>query len=878
MNRFDSLSEKVTSGAASPDEIRDYAEELYCRGVFLIEKGELDDGVNALYESYMMGNEKAGNYIRENYSSRNKCVRWMDIAMELGSAEAKYDLANAYEKGTGVDVDEALAFRLYTECAEAGNTDAIYRLGAYYESRHQTSQALELYERAEQNGHVTAKARANAMRAAIGKAKKLLADAQNGDAKSQFLYGQCCEEGKGVEKNMNLAFFWYFKAAQAGNVKAQYKVGQCFEAGIGTAQNTDSAIEWYTRATRSEKPYSVAFFRLYELFTEGRIVKADPAYAQRCLVDSADYGYTVAALMVARYYETGTGGFERSIPESAKYYLKAAECNNAEAKAYVDEMLKNADEGDPEAQFFAWAYFSRKERLKRSERALSYLDKSANAGYPPAMAELGMHVPAENAKIIPPSPIPPHTACLTDDEKLRIAELETKAAAGDAEASYELGCIYDTAAVRERNDKDFFEKAVTYFRAGADCGHPASQFKLAQAISSGHGIEQNYEEALALFRKAYENGEIRALTSIGLFYLRGRSVDTDKARALGCFEKAAETGDPEALYRLGKYYGSHGVDEKSTYAFELCMKAAEKGHAKAGLYVGTCYEAGKGTEQDMEKALFWYRKASEQGLTTADYAIAVCYEKGKGVERDGKRAFEIYYSAAIRDNTSAQFRVACMLEHGVGTEENAYEAFRWYYVAAEKGNYKALHALANCYEFGIGVQKDMDTAVLYYMQAADHGNSWSQYRLSVYYTSGLYTERNTEQALRYCKLAAENKSAYAQYRLGRWYEKGFIVEQDMRKAVTYYRLAADQGNPAAQCALAICLEEGNGVQKNITEAISLYGRSAHMNYAPALFRLGLCCETGYGIELDLSDALGYYERAAVLGYPAAVEKITQLLI
>ena len=142
MNRFDSLSEKVTSGAASPDEIRDCAEELYCRGVFLIEKGELDDGVNALYESYMMGNEKAGNYIRENYSSRNKCVHWMDIAMELGSAEAKYDLANAYEKGTGVDVDEALAFRLYTECVEAGNTDAIYRLGAYYESRHQTSQAL----------------------------------------------------------------------------------------------------------------------------------------------------------------------------------------------------------------------------------------------------------------------------------------------------------------------------------------------------------------------------------------------------------------------------------------------------------------------------------------------------------------------------------------------------------------------------------------------------------------------------------------------------------------------------------------------------------------------------------------------------------------
>lgn len=852
------------------------AEGMYYYGRALAESGLDDSGAMMLYESYKLGYPLAAAYLTDNYVPQTKSVIWRTFATQLGSVPAKYDTANAYEKGQGVEMDEKKAFDLYTECAKAGYTDAIYRLGAYYESRHCTAEALDMYAKAEQAGHPSARARANAMRAAIEKAQKLYELAQAGDAKAQFQYGQCCEDGKGIEKNPDMAFQWYLRSAHSGNVKAQFKVGQCYESGMGTSIDPSQAIEWYLRATHADKPYSIAFYRLYEIYSEGIIVMRDPVYAKKCLIDSANYGYTVASLLVAQNYEHGENGFDKSIPEAAKYYMKAQECNNSEAAEYVNKMLSLANSGDPEAQYFAWAYYTKKERKHRSERAISYLEQSARAGYQPAMQELGLKTPPQTQHIVPESPIPPHVTQLSDEEKAQIQKLEGMEAS--AQTLYDLGCVYRDAALREKNDNDLYVKAAMYFKQAGDLNYAPALFEFANCLGSGHGIAQSYEDAFKYYNLAYEAGEIRALTSMGIYYLRGRYVEMDKIKALEYFEKAAEAGDPEALYRLGKYYGSHGVDEKSAYAFELCMRAAQSGHAKAQLFIGTCYENGRGTEQDMDKALYWYKSAADMGLTTADYAIAVCYEKGKGVEKDEAKAFQIYMSAAMRENTSAQFRIACMYEHGVGVEENPYEAFRWYYIAAEKGNYKALHALGNCYEFGIGVVKDINAAIAYYEQAATHGNSWSQYRLCVYYTSGLYTERNPDMALYYCKLAAENKSAFAQYRMGRWCEKGFIVDQDMRKAVAYYRMAADQGNPAAQCALATALEEGNGVQKNITEAISLYGKAAHMNYAPALYRLGLCCESGYGIELDLSEALSYYEKAAALGYPAAAEKIRELLI
>lgn len=51
--------------------------------------------------------------------------------------------------------------------------------------------------------------------------------AEQGDAKAQYELGRCYNNAKGVEKNLEKAFYWFKKAAEQGLAKAQNNLGYC---------------------------------------------------------------------------------------------------------------------------------------------------------------------------------------------------------------------------------------------------------------------------------------------------------------------------------------------------------------------------------------------------------------------------------------------------------------------------------------------------------------------------------------------------------------------------------------------------------------------------------------------------------------------------
>ena len=57
----------------------------------------------------------------------------------------------------------------------------------------------------------------------------------------------CYEKGVGCEKDENLAFYWYKKAAEQGNAIAQYNLGLCYKKGEGVEKNIDEAIKWFSK-------------------------------------------------------------------------------------------------------------------------------------------------------------------------------------------------------------------------------------------------------------------------------------------------------------------------------------------------------------------------------------------------------------------------------------------------------------------------------------------------------------------------------------------------------------------------------------------------------------------------------------------------------
>jgi TPR repeat protein len=78
----------------------------------------------------------------------------------------------------------------------------------------------------------------------------LLADAERGDAETQFNLGFMYSTGKGVPENDIEAVKWYRLAAEQGAARAQYNLGVMYEKGKGVPSNGIEAVKWYRLAAK----------------------------------------------------------------------------------------------------------------------------------------------------------------------------------------------------------------------------------------------------------------------------------------------------------------------------------------------------------------------------------------------------------------------------------------------------------------------------------------------------------------------------------------------------------------------------------------------------------------------------------------------------
>ena len=93
-------------------------------------------------------------------------------------------------------------------------------------------------------------------------------------------------------------------------------------------------------------------------------------------------------------------------------------------------------------------------------------------------------------------------SCGEEKEKT-IQEL---AEAGDADAQYSMGWMYDTG---DGVPKDYAE-AVKWYRKAAEQGHAVAQFNLGVMYADGEGVPKDMAEATKWIRKAAEQGNADA--------------------------------------------------------------------------------------------------------------------------------------------------------------------------------------------------------------------------------------------------------------------------------------------------------------------------------------------------------------------------------
>lgn len=80
---------------------------------------------------------------------------------------------------------------------------------------------------------------------------KLKAAADKGNKKALYRLGRCYEKGRGVQKDLNMAFGLYTKGAAQNHAKSQYALGRCYLRGKGVQADKAQAKQWFVKAFKN---------------------------------------------------------------------------------------------------------------------------------------------------------------------------------------------------------------------------------------------------------------------------------------------------------------------------------------------------------------------------------------------------------------------------------------------------------------------------------------------------------------------------------------------------------------------------------------------------------------------------------------------------
>jgi len=157
------------------------------------------------------------------------------------------------------------------------------------------------------------------------------------------------------------------------------------------------------------------------------------------------------------------------------------------------------------------------------------------------------------------------------------------AKAGDAEAQYRVGRLYDRG---EGVDKDL-SNASNWYGKAANQEHLSAMYNLGNMFWLGEGTKKNYAEAFAYLSKASVAGHAGAQNALAIAYSEGRGVERN--------------------------------DETSVYWFE---RSAQQGYALAQGSLAVRYTFGTGVEKDLVKAYMWDLLSLRGGEWRAYFTLA----------------------------------------------------------------------------------------------------------------------------------------------------------------------------------------------------------------------------------------------------------------
>lgn len=359
--------------------------------------------------------------------------------------------------------------------------------------------------------------------------------------------------------------------------------------------------------------------------------------------------------------------------------------------------------------------------------------------------------------------------------------------------------LSDAVAAYEAED---YATALPAFQSLAAAGDDDAMWYLGRMYDFGRGVEQSDQEAFNWYKKSADAGDRDAMWDLGVMYETGQGLKADETQAFGWYLKAAEEGHLRAMAEVGRRYkNGEGVRTSERKSFEWYERGAEGGGALAQAYLGLAYENGTGVSQSYENAAYWYAEAAEQGNDDGQAWLGELYETGNGVQRDLNKARELYELAAAQDNEYAADRLAGLSS---GSSSGSGGASGSPSSGVDVANIDADSIMRTGDGAWIIIaelvkQGDLERAFeLAMINSERNDHAQSQALVGSFHEEGMGRAQDFAEAARWYRMSAEKGYAMGQFNLGALLINGPPgVEANPDEAVEWFKKAAAQGNQAA---------------------------------------------------------------------------------
>ena len=153
------------------------------------------------------------------------------------------------------------------------------------------------------------------------------------DPAAQTNIGEMYLRGEGVERNREVAIYWFRRAAGRDFPEAQYRLGRAY-----LNDDNEEAVRWFNSAI--EHGHVQAMNSLATLYEQGQGVPQDLGEAFRLRLRAAEMGNPVAQAMLGTMYADGKG-VPRNDAEAAKWYRQSAERGYYFAQSRLGAMYRD---------------------------------------------------------------------------------------------------------------------------------------------------------------------------------------------------------------------------------------------------------------------------------------------------------------------------------------------------------------------------------------------------------------------------------------------------------------------------------------------------------------------------------------------------------